>query len=1244
MIKYTLVLFSLFATISASAQKDVSNQEDLIIKTQKYLEKNHQSLGLELNDVKSWVVTDNYTSSSTGVRHLHIAQTINGIRIQNGVANITMDAKDSVLFVSNRLIANIEAKSRGVYLPTINAFTAITKAAEHIGIKGESGIELSAKETNEFQFDKGSLSKEDITVQLNFWDAGEEVRLVWIVSIYELTGEHWWQIFIDAENGEELNRLDWVKSCDFGAKEPLIERTSPYVSPMMPIPPPGTDQYNVFALPIESPNHGAISLEVGPFNSTASPFGWHDDNGIAGEEYTITRGNNVYAYEDVNDIDAPGYSPDGGIGLDFNFALNLSQNPSNYQDPALTNLFYTCNRAHDIFHQNGFDEASGNFQENNYGNGGFESDYVYAEAQDGGGTNNANFATPSDGNNPRMQMYLWSYTGSTISNYLDVNSPGIIAGTYSAADAVFGPGLPATPITADVVLITDNTAPINDGCEIITNSGAISGKIVLIDRGNCSFVNKIVEAQNAGAIAVIIANNVAGVPFQMGGTSNFITIPSIMISQADGNSIKAQLSGGTVVNATINNGGGIGYPKDGDLDNGIILHEYGHGVSTRLTGGSSNSGCLDNLEQMGEGWSDFFACMLTMDMGASNPVNRPIGTYVTGQPINGNGIRPTPYDTSFTINNFTYASVADVAYISEPHGVGFIWATMLWDLNWAFIDQYGFDSNIDSGTGGNNMVLQLVIEGLKLQPCSPGFVDGRDAILLADQIQNGGANECLIWKTFAKRGLGYSASQGSSLSRTDQSEAFDVPLACAIPVIAPVANFDANVYVSCSGEIQFEDLSTDIPQDWLWNFGDGSTDTVQNPMHIYGATGIYNVSLTVSNTIGNDTQTISSFIEVIIPDSPIGLDGFGCVTDSILLTASASDLIHWTDLSGNLLSTGTDFYAAAAASSSSYYAVNVIEYPHYSIGAMDTTIGTGGNHNTGFIGAINFDASAAFTIYSAWVFSGAVGVRTVSLWDNYNSTGVPIEVIDIDIPFTGAGRIDLGFDVPGQGQYSLGLSDANLYRNTTGASYPYDVTGMMSIVSSSSTTSPSDYYYYFYDLDIGIKSCTSDSLLVTANVLIPDFTWSSALLNAYFIDASTGASSWEWNFGDGNTSTAQSPTHLYAQNGVYTVTLTVNGECIIQYNVSIGGIGIDLITKDDFILSLFPNPANDETTLTFNKPLTANSTIRIFSIEGRLIDEIKIGVGATELKISLNDMAPQVYYLVFDHVNGQKRKKLVVQK
>ena len=163
---------------------------------------------------------------------------------------------------------------------------------------------------------------------------------------------------------------------------------------------------------------------------------------------------------------------------------------------------------------------------------------------------------------------------------------------------------------------------------------------------------------------------------------------------------------------------------------------------------------------------DFYALMLTMDTSAADPMSRGIGNYAIYAQKKGIGIRPAKYDTSFAVNDYTYANV-NSTNLSQPHGIGFVWCTMLWDLNWALIEQYGFDANIDSGSVGNNICMQLVTDGMALQPCSPGFVDGRDAILLADTLNYGGANSCLIWKVFARRGLGRFADQGLSTNRSD---------------------------------------------------------------------------------------------------------------------------------------------------------------------------------------------------------------------------------------------------------------------------------------------------------------------------------------------------------------------------------------------------------------------------------------------------------------------------------------------
>ena len=146
---------------------------------------------------------------------------------------------------------------------------------------------------------------------------------------------------------------------------------------------------------------------------------------------------------------------------------------------------------------------------------------------------------------------------------------------------------------------------------------------------------------------------------------------------------------------------------------------------------------------------------------------RGIGTYATGQATDGGGIREAPYSYRFFYQTITPTKIRMGMFLS-PHGVGFVWATMLWEMTWDLINQYGFDPDLYNGTGGNNIAMQLVLDGLKLQPCNPGFESGRDAILEADMLANGGANQCLIWEAFARRGLGLSASQGSANSLNDQ--------------------------------------------------------------------------------------------------------------------------------------------------------------------------------------------------------------------------------------------------------------------------------------------------------------------------------------------------------------------------------------------------------------------------------------------------------------------------------------------
>jgi len=213
--------------------------------------------------------------------------------------------------------------------------------------------------------------------------------------------------------------------------------------------------------------------------------------------------------------------------------------------------------------------------------------------------------------------------------------------------------------------------------------------------------------------------------------------------------------------------------RDGDLDSGIIVHEYGHGISNRLTGGPSNVNCLQTLQAggMGEGWGDFWAICFQYKESDNGSDSFPMASYANW----GKGIRPFPYSTDFNIDPQTYGYLNRPGYNSRVHDVGAVWATILNEVYWEFVGKYGFDPDWYNGNGGNNAIFQDIVDGLKIQPCNPTLIQARDAILIADSQNYDGDYFCDIWRGFARRGLGTEAKTGPDGKVTEN---FDVPLIC----------------------------------------------------------------------------------------------------------------------------------------------------------------------------------------------------------------------------------------------------------------------------------------------------------------------------------------------------------------------------------------------------------------------------------------------------------------------------------
>jgi len=748
-----------------------------------YLEVQSVDWGLEESDIADLHLQDAYTDKRTGATYLYFVQRHEGIPINNAIFNVVLSKEQKVVNSGNRLVTNIADKVN-TNQSKIQPTEAILAAAQHFEVEALAAkanpVLKEKKKENHFLFEKGSISNSDIPVNLSYQlTKGNQLKLAWNLSIDMIKNSDYWSVRVDATNGKVIDQNNFTVYCKFGSGPHLARqegcehihhaKTEASVPPMTA----SGGSYNVFELPLESPTHGMPSIVVAPEDSLASPFGWHDTDGEEGAEFTITRGNNVHSYLDLNATNGSSNDePDGGADLIFDFPYDYTVEPEELRDAAVTNLFYMNNMMHDITYHYGFTEEAGNFQVNNYGRGGRSGDYVFAEAQDGSGENNANFSTPADGGNGRMQMFLWN----TSSNLLFIDGNSEITGWYSTGSAGYGPPVDAnTMITGTIVEAVDPTfSPSDtDGCEAISNSTEVEGKIALVDRGGCFFEQKTLNAEAAGAIAVIICNFAEDANGLGGALPQEPTIPTISLGSSDCALIRQFLNEG--FEATIMQRPNTGPTEvDADFDNGIIAHEYGHGISNRLTGGPSQAGCLGNEEQMGEGWSDFFT-MITTARESDRNTPRGVGTFVEKDNIEGRGIRPFPYSIDLDINPLTYE---DASQLSIPHGLGSVWCTMLWDLYWAMADEHGFDADVINGTGGNNMAIALVMEGMRQQACRPGFVDGRDAILAADRLLYNGDNQCLIWNTFARRGLGFNADQGNTDIVGDNKEDFESMPSC----------------------------------------------------------------------------------------------------------------------------------------------------------------------------------------------------------------------------------------------------------------------------------------------------------------------------------------------------------------------------------------------------------------------------------------------------------------------------------
>ncbi len=1101
-----------------------------------------------------WQITSETVSRTSGIQHVYFRQLLNEIEIYGTESSIHTMSNGKIISKDSKFIKNTTEKLSGSTQPGLTAAQAVQAAALQLGysVNGSFSILEGARGVaRETLLSDGGISLSPIPAKL-MYALTEENQLVlcWDISIQEKSQQNWWSVRVNATTGEIINKANWMVSCDLHHDHSNDVKEMNFNTNLYDIPNYDelvegaaagcTECYEVIALPLESPYYGNRTTEVQPADATASPFGWHDTNGAAGAEFTTTRGNNVNAYEDGNNS---GYQPDAGSSLQFT-GYPFSQiytNANQYEDSAITNLFYMNNIFHDIMYQYGFDEISGNFQENNYGNGGAGSDSVNAEAQDGSGTCNANFGTPPDGGNPTMQMYI------------------------------------------------------------------------------CG-------------------------------------------------------------------------DKDGDFDNLVILHEYGHGISNRLTGGPSASGCLQNQEQMGEGWSDFFGTILTIEPGDAGTDSRAVGTYLFGQGQGGGGIRDYPYSTDMGVNPQTYDFIKTAAV---PHGVGSVWAEMLWEVTWALIDEHGFDPNIYNFTGdvnqdaGNVMALALVTEGMKLQPCSPGFVDGRDAILAADQAIYGGANECLIWDAFAKRGLGYSASQGSSGSRSDGTQAFDTPSQTAtLSVLEEV----------CASSDVLTDLGGGAPSGGVYS-GPGVTDNGNGSTFTFdpavAGVGVHTITYDVQAGACSVASSATDDIEVLaVPAGPAtsGVPSF-CVGDDVTVTATLNDpsnVIRWFDAltGGNFLFEGesytftptgtTNVYAqesapgplsqlviseislqtpdqfeiqnVGVAKDYSGYKVAISETPYTDINSVNPIVKTLGNMSANSVMAWNDDSGAGYwgnnifwnNAETGWiVIIDPSGNVVDSVFWNFSAS----QISTFNVTIGGFNVTAADLDWTGVGAALISDCGSNSFRRVGDTDSAADWSG---------TCETSDFGTPNSDINLGTPGCAGERTLteVNAETEAPVITCPSNVMvqvnvgDQFTLPDYTGDASATDNCTPDAVITQDPAAGTMVGAGVTTMTMTATDAAgnadTCTFTVTVEEVlGLE---DSEFYnnISLYPNPTTGLITL-LNKTTAQLENAVITDVNGRTIMKIDLSEAGIETNFSLENLATGMYFVKINAENTSVVKRIVKQ-
>lgn len=333
-----------------------------------------------------------------------------------------------------------------------------------------------------------------------------------------------------------------------------------------------------------------------------------------------------------------------------------------------------------------------------------------------------------------------------------------------------------------------------------------------------------------------------------------------------------------------------------------------------------------------------------------------------------------------------------------------------------------------------------------------------------------------------------------------EESGFQIDWTCDIATAAPTVDFTVDVDTTCTGNVKFQDLSSNGPNAWAWDFGDGNTSNIQNPNYTYTQPGLYTVQLTATNVVGSNTEVKTGYIFVNMPDAPVVQGDSICTNNTAFLSATGAGTLKWYDspVSTTILSTGSSYTTPILTNSTTYYVEDFIAAQNQQLGKLDNSGGGGYLNNEQYL---VFDVYDQMFLQSVKVYAQTAGTRTIQLQDN-NGNVLNTRTTSIS---TGLRTVTVAFNISPGTDYRLVLADASsvkdLYRNNAGVTYPYAISGLASIKNSSAGLS---YYYYFYDWIVKGSNCTSPrepvdaivSLCTDVNSLSNESGWISFFNNS----------------------------------------------------------------------------------------------------------------------------------------------------